>query len=125
MRFKCNGGTPTEGKERYIEPSTPGGVAMVEASVTVTREQVEEYFGHDGYSCFCTAWNARSAKIMSNSASVAVACEYKAVHFLMLNIKFVWNNLKSQIYLDASYFLHQISHVSRHCQIYTLITSDE
>ena len=39
VRFKCNGGTDTKSKERFIED--PHGVgALMEASLTVSREQV-------------------------------------------------------------------------------------
>jgi len=75
VRFKCSGGAMSDSIERSLEDPS-AGVRLMEAEVSVSREQVEEYFGHDGYSCYCTAWDNRGLKSVSDSALVTVACEY-------------------------------------------------
>jgi hypothetical protein len=51
------------------------GAAETSSTIIVTRRHVEEYFGHDGYSCYCNAWNSKGVKATSFSATVSVACE--------------------------------------------------
>ncbi len=54
----------------------------LQTSIDVTRQEVEEYFGLDGYWCECYAWNnmpetnqPRSAK--SRRGVIQIACEYQ------------------------------------------------
>ncbi|KAF2355547.1 UPA domain [Trinorchestia longiramus] len=78
VRFKCNGATSLDSTDHLMD-DLPSGTQQVEAVLAVTREQVEEYFGPDGYSCYCAAWNAKGVKSTSFSASVSVA--YLRRHF--------------------------------------------
>lgn len=75
--FKCNGvrRSPLSGVHQYefVEPQT--GVRNVEASVNITRNEVEEFFGKNKFRCECIAWSS-SGQIKSQSAIVDVACKF-------------------------------------------------
>lgn len=73
MYFKCsNAAKATSHQQEFVDPHD--GVRHVEASVNVTRQDVEEFFG-DKYTCTCLAWSSRG-KIRSRPATVQYACEY-------------------------------------------------
>ncbi len=61
-----------------VEPET--NIHYLQSSIDVTRQEVEEYFGLDGYWCECHAWNTspdltepKSAR--SRKGKVQIACE--------------------------------------------------
>ncbi|CAH1390836.1 unnamed protein product [Nezara viridula] len=70
--FKCNGGRVSENsvQQEFVDPQT--GVRNVEASVNITRDDVEEYFGKDKFKCECIAWSSRG-NIRSQPAVLDVA----------------------------------------------------
>ncbi|XP_068082848.1 netrin receptor UNC5C isoform X3 [Anabrus simplex] len=77
--FRCNGarrphasaggGSPSM-QQDFVDPQT--GVRNVEASINITRNDVEEYFGKDKFKCDCIAWSSRG-QIRSQPATVDVA----------------------------------------------------
>lgn len=68
--FKCsNAAKATSHQQEFVDPHD--GVRHVEASVNVTRQDVEEFFG-DKYTCTCLAWSSRG-KIRSRPATVLYA----------------------------------------------------
>lgn len=74
MYFKCNGvrwSCPSQ--LDIVDPQT--GVRVVEVDCNVTRNQVEEFFGKDGFKCDCIAWAGGSGQIKSQSAYIEVACK--------------------------------------------------
>ena len=54
-----------------MEPET--GIRYTDASVDITRDQVDHYFGE--FHCSCVAITKKVAKV-SNSALVTTACKY-------------------------------------------------
>lgn len=72
LYFRCNGGRVEGGPPHleFVDPQT--GVRNVEASVNITRDDVEEYFGKDKFKCECIAWSSRG-QIRSQPAVVDVA----------------------------------------------------
>lgn len=72
--FKCNGVRSVASTQfEFVDPQN--GVRIVEAECNVTRDQLEEYFGDDRFSCNCFAWSSRG-DIRSQPAIVELACEY-------------------------------------------------
>uniref|UniRef100_A0A1Y9IUY8 Netrin receptor UNC5 n=1 Tax=Anopheles minimus TaxID=112268 RepID=A0A1Y9IUY8_9DIPT len=58
ISFKCSGSTkppPTE-KEHHTDPHT--GVQLLEATATITRELVDEFFGKGLFKCVCHAYSS-------------------------------------------------------------------
>ena len=58
-----------------MEPET--GIRYTDASVDITRDQVDHYFGE--FHCSCVAITKKVAKV-SNSALVTTACKYYVWH---------------------------------------------
>lgn len=59
--FKCSGQfIPMRSTSRVEVPDVDTNEKYLITSIEVTREEVEEYFGKDDYSCHCTAWNGNS-----------------------------------------------------------------
>uniref|UniRef100_A0A182VSL7 Ig-like domain-containing protein n=1 Tax=Anopheles minimus TaxID=112268 RepID=A0A182VSL7_9DIPT len=59
ISFKCSGSAkppPTE-KEHHTDPHT--GVQLQEATATITRELVDEFFGKGPFKCECRAYSSR------------------------------------------------------------------
>ncbi|XP_041362297.1 netrin receptor UNC5C-like isoform X3 [Gigantopelta aegis] len=58
ITFKC-AGQQVQAKHqvnlKLIDPIT--GIRTLQSSIKVSREEVEEYFGSEGYICRCYAWN--------------------------------------------------------------------
>lgn len=76
INFKCNGlknSTSNVQSEVFVDPQT--GIRNIEASINITRDNVEEYFGKDKFKCECIAMSSRGL-IKSNPATIEVACEY-------------------------------------------------
>jgi leucine-rich repeat transmembrane protein FLRT len=65
-------------QQDFVDPQT--GVRNVEASINITRNEVEEYFGKDKFKCECIAWSSRG-QVRSQPAAVDVACKYTRFHF--------------------------------------------
>lgn len=97
INFKCVG--------QWIEPGdhvTVEGLdsttkqKFLQASIDVTREEVEEYFGPEGYWCECHAWNEIQNQNVpraynsyrSKRGVVQVACEYQILEssFILFEI---------------------------------------
>ncbi|KDR22415.1 Netrin receptor UNC5C, partial [Zootermopsis nevadensis] len=76
--FRCNGARKQHSslansspmQQDFVDPQT--GVRNVEASINITRNEVEEYFGKDKFKCECIAWSSRG-QIRSQPAAVDVA----------------------------------------------------
>ncbi|XP_037978531.2 netrin receptor UNC5B isoform X3 [Plutella xylostella] len=69
--FKCNGVRSVASTMfEFVDPQS--GVRIVEAECNVTRDQLEEYFGDDRFSCNCYAWSSRG-DIKSQPAVVELA----------------------------------------------------
>ncbi|KAF6211481.1 hypothetical protein GE061_011993 [Apolygus lucorum] len=68
--FKCNGGRTqeTSSHQEFVDPQT--GVRNIEATVNITRDDVEEYFNK--FKCECIAWSS-SGQIRSQPAALDVA----------------------------------------------------
>ncbi|XP_072940958.1 netrin receptor UNC5B-like isoform X2 [Epargyreus clarus] len=69
--FKCNDVRSVASTQfEFVDPQS--GVRIVEAECNVTRDQLEEYFGEDRFSCTCHAWSSRG-DIRSQPAIVELA----------------------------------------------------
>nr|CAD7576123.1 unnamed protein product [Timema californicum] len=76
--FQCDGSRKQHGpsanippiQQDFVDPQT--GVRNVEASIYITRNDVEEYFGKEKFKCECIAWSSRG-QIHSQPATVDVA----------------------------------------------------
>ena len=72
IHFQCNSEIvhPSR-REDHVEPET--GLRYTEASVEISRDQVEEYFGE--FHCTCVAISAEES-VQSRHALVTFACEF-------------------------------------------------
>ncbi|XP_021701483.1 netrin receptor unc-5 [Aedes aegypti] len=72
ISFKCSGGNkpPLTTHETHVDPHT--GVQLQEASTTITREQVDEFFGRGPFKCDCHARSSRGV-VRTQSATIQVA----------------------------------------------------
>ncbi|XP_028026409.1 netrin receptor UNC5C [Bombyx mandarina] len=68
--FKCNGIKTQGANFEFVDPQT--GVRIIEGEQSVTRENIEEYFGGDKYQCSCFAWTSRG-QIRSQPATIEIA----------------------------------------------------
>ncbi|XP_050539925.1 netrin receptor UNC5C isoform X2 [Daktulosphaira vitifoliae] len=72
--FRCNGERVDDSmgpsQMDFVDPMT--GVRNVEATINITRNHVEEYFGQHNYQCQCVAWTSRG-DIVSRPANVIYA----------------------------------------------------
>lgn len=62
-----------------MDPVT--GRKTLQSSIEVTRDEVEDYYGEDGYWCECFAWNtvqgsSNPQHVKSTRALIEAACEY-------------------------------------------------
>ncbi|KAG8226910.1 hypothetical protein J437_LFUL007771 [Ladona fulva] len=74
--FRCNGEALRERQVAYSSLVDPeSGRRVAEARASITRNDVEEFFGESGFRCDCLATSPRGS-IRSRSALVDVACEY-------------------------------------------------
>lgn len=48
----------------------------MEVQLNITREEVQEFFGSERFSCECVAWNRRGPK-RSQPSHIEIACECK------------------------------------------------
>lgn len=86
LYFACNGEdvrAKHHSAHEFVDPMT--GIRQLEVKVDVTRNDVEEYFGLDGYACECVAWSSYG-QVKSRKARVTVACEYRPIRCLPRNI---------------------------------------
>lgn len=75
VTFKCSGGAnPPVQTDAHVDPQT--GVHLLEATATVSRNMVEEYFGQTAYACECIAYSTGGAEIRSRPAQVTSACKF-------------------------------------------------
>jgi lipopolysaccharide export system protein LptC len=82
IHFKCNSEVvnPTR-REDHVEPET--GIGYTDASVDITKDQVDHYFGE--FHCSCVAITKKGAKV-SSSALVTTACKYNIFSTFSLHI---------------------------------------
>jgi len=84
LYFVCNGEavrTKHHSAHEFVDPMT--GIRQLEVKVDISRNDVEEYFGLDGYGCECVAWSS-FGQVKSRRAKVIVACESPPFVFLLL-----------------------------------------
>lgn len=75
LYFVCNGEavrTKHHSAHEFVDPMT--GIRQLEVKIDISRNDVEEYFGLDGYGCECIAWSS-FGQVKSRRAKVIVACE--------------------------------------------------
>jgi leucine-rich repeat transmembrane protein FLRT len=75
LYFICNGEevrAKHHSAHEFVDPMT--GIRQLEVKVDISRNDVEEYFGLDGYCCECIAWSS-FGQVKSRRAKVIVACE--------------------------------------------------
>jgi leucine-rich repeat transmembrane protein FLRT len=75
LYFVCNGEevrAKHHSAHEFVDPMT--GIRQLEVKVDISRNDVEEYFGLDGYGCECIAWSS-FGQVKSRRAKVIVACE--------------------------------------------------
>ncbi|XP_063890343.1 netrin receptor UNC5C-like isoform X3 [Helicoverpa armigera] len=69
--FQCNDVRSVASTQfEFVDPQS--GVRIVEAECNVTRDQLDEYFGEDRFTCTCNAWSSRG-DIKSQPAVVELA----------------------------------------------------
>ena len=76
LHFNCNGESMPRGRHHsahdFVDPMT--GIRQLEVKLDISRNDVEEYFGLDGYGCECVAWSS-FGQVKSRRAKVVVACK--------------------------------------------------
>lgn len=72
ISFKCSGGNkpPLTTLETHVDPHT--GVQLQEATTTITREVVDEFFGRGPFKCDCHARSSRGV-VKTQPATIQVA----------------------------------------------------
>ncbi|XP_055548298.1 netrin receptor unc-5-like [Wyeomyia smithii] len=72
ISFKCSGGNkpPLTTHETHVDPHT--GVQLLEATTTITRELVDEFFGRGPFKCDCRARSSRGV-VRTQPATIQVA----------------------------------------------------
>lgn len=84
LYFVCNGEavrSKHHSAHEFVDPMT--GIRQLEVKVDISRNDVEEYFGLDGYGCECIAWSS-FGQVKSRRAKVIVACESPTRYFTLL-----------------------------------------
>ncbi|CAM1305939.1 UNC5C (predicted) [Pycnogonum litorale] len=79
LHFRCNGervASKQHSAHEYVDPMS--GIRQMELKIDVSRRDVEQYFGVDGYGCRCYAWSS-SGETISQRALINVA--YLRKHF--------------------------------------------
>uniref|UniRef100_A0A182Q419 Ig-like domain-containing protein n=1 Tax=Anopheles farauti TaxID=69004 RepID=A0A182Q419_9DIPT len=78
ISFKCSGSTkppPTE-KEHHTDPHS--GIQLQEATATITRELVDEFFGAGPFKCECRAYSSRG-HVKTQPVTIQVATIKKPI----------------------------------------------
>jgi len=73
LYFVCNGEAVRQkhhSQHEFVDPMT--GIRQLEVKADISRNDVEEYFGSDGYGCECIAWSS-FGQVKSRRAKVIVA----------------------------------------------------
>ena len=85
LHFVCNDEdvhSKHHSQHQFVDPMT--GIRQLEVKADVTRNDVEEYFGADGYGCQCVAWSS-FGQVKSRRAKVVVACKLIIFFFLFFS----------------------------------------
>ncbi|XP_050100643.1 netrin receptor UNC5C isoform X2 [Anopheles aquasalis] len=79
ISFKCSGSTkpPPTVKEHHTDPHS--GVQLQEATATITRELVDEYFGKGPFKCECRAYSSRG-HVKTQPVTIQVATIKKQIN---------------------------------------------
>jgi len=73
LHFVCNDEdvhSKHHSQHQFVDPMT--GIRQLEVKADINRNDVEEYFGLDGYGCHCVAWSS-FGQVKSRRAKVVVA----------------------------------------------------
>ena len=100
LYFVCNGEAVRQkhhSQHEFVDPMT--GIRQLEVKADISRNDVEEYFGSDGYGCECIAWSS-FGQVKSRRAKVIVACKSTVCHY------FPFSRAKGLSRLEPSSFRH-------------------
>ena len=76
LNFICNGEavrSKHHSQHEFVDPMT--GIRQLEVKADISRNDVEEYFGLDGFGCECVAWSS-FGQVKSRRAKIVVACKW-------------------------------------------------
>ncbi|XP_052864048.1 netrin receptor UNC5C-like [Anopheles cruzii] len=79
ISFKCSGSTkpPPTDDEHHTDPHS--GIQLQEATATITRELVDEYFGNGPFKCECRAYSSRG-HVKTQPVTIQVATIKKQIN---------------------------------------------
>ncbi|XP_058122325.1 netrin receptor unc-5-like [Anopheles ziemanni] len=86
ISFKCSGSTkpPPTVKEHHTDPHS--GIQLQEATATITRELVDEFFGDGPFKCECRAYSSRG-HVKTQPVTIQVATIKKQISISPRNVR--------------------------------------